>query len=309
MTLLLDRIRRHPSQETATISTPQPTTFEIPQCLQDIKFLQIPNTQWYTAMVLVTPLLAEQMLTANIDNRKLRRQTVGKYSATMTAGNWVPSPESICFDVNGRVINGQHRLHGVVNSGTSQYFMIVLNVETAVFTVLDRNAVRTPADALKLPPKLAQVARVVVAIIAPPSSNAGILDQDIKLVADMMIDEHDILMTKGSTSNCKLVSSAPVRAAACLRLLEGQDPEYVTSTYRNMVLRKYHEIPPIACAFMQQINNNKLSSSGTANQRDLLIRAMDVFNPKSATKARLQVNSVEARTQEVREIIEAAYVT
>lgn len=308
MTMLIDKIReRAKARQPSSNAEPVYGEHAIPQCLRDFSFTSIPQTQWNTAMVLVTPELAEKMLESNTSNRNLRKQTVGKYSATMKAGNWTTSPESISFDTNGVVLNGQHRLHAVVNSGVSQNFLIVTNVSPDVFAVLDRNAVRSPADVLQIPRKLAETARAMVTII----DSAGVIDQDIKLVADIITDEHDRLMTQGSASTRKIVSSAPVRAAACVRLLEGNDPKYIIRTYRNMVLQRYHELPPVAGVFMQQVNNSKmgLSSNGRKNQRDLICRAMDVFNPSSASKTRIQVNAIEPRIDEIRKIIEAAYVS
>jgi hypothetical protein len=66
----------------------------------------------------ITPGKAQAML-ANMDNpRGLSRRIVKRYAADMAAGKWYVSNDALAFDAQGRLRNGQHRLHACIMSGT-----------------------------------------------------------------------------------------------------------------------------------------------------------------------------------------------
>jgi len=96
--------------------------------------------------VSVTPAMAAEWLKLNSLNRPIRRQTVSKYASVMRSGQWVRSPEAIGFDVNGRLIDGQHRLTAVVESGVTVEFLVVRNLPVGVFDVIGQGPRRSSAD-------------------------------------------------------------------------------------------------------------------------------------------------------------------
>lgn len=94
--------------------------------------------------VTITPEIAQDMLIHN-KNRKLRNKRVDDLANEMTKGNWRVSNDDICFDVNGNLINGQHRLNAVVKSGVTIQAFIKYGLPVESFDVMDtpqnRNAV------------------------------------------------------------------------------------------------------------------------------------------------------------------------
>jgi len=82
----------------------------------------------------ITPEQAAKYLTLNFtSNRRLSQTAVGKYVKIMKAGRWNVNCDAIGFDELGRMINGQHRLHGVIAFGEAVDFLVVrgLAVESA----------------------------------------------------------------------------------------------------------------------------------------------------------------------------------
>ena len=58
---------------------------------------------------------ASEYLTKTTKNRPLRQQTAKRYAIEMAAGRWNPATaEAIKFDVEGSLIDGQHRLEAIV---------------------------------------------------------------------------------------------------------------------------------------------------------------------------------------------------
>jgi len=98
----------------------------------------------------ITPSIAEQWLGKNKTNRNVRERLVAAYARDMQAGRWRLSGESIKFALDGRLIDGQHRLQAVVRSGVPVTMLVVRGLDEDVMDVLDSGASRTAGDALRL---------------------------------------------------------------------------------------------------------------------------------------------------------------
>lgn len=102
---------------------------------------------------LITPAVADAMLQANTGNRRLRQQRVERYAREMLKAQWLDDGSNIGFDWNNRLIQGQHRLAGVVLAGATNpnisfEWVVVRNLDPAVYAVLDQGLGRSGADAL-----------------------------------------------------------------------------------------------------------------------------------------------------------------
>lgn len=101
-----------------------------------------------TAMRLVTPEEAGDLLASSGRNRHLRPGRVRDLTGIMQRGEWMFNGDTLRVDWHGRLIDGQHRLHAIVNSGTSQPFLIVSGLDPRVFLTIDIGGTRTPGDML-----------------------------------------------------------------------------------------------------------------------------------------------------------------
>lgn len=98
----------------------------------------------------VAPEMAEDWLRRNQENRSVRQRVVNLYAREMERGNWHLSNDAIAFDEDGTLINGQHRLEAVIQSGTVQRFLVVRGLDPEAFQWMDQPYKRTLAQALKL---------------------------------------------------------------------------------------------------------------------------------------------------------------
>lgn len=241
------------------------------------------------AAVDVTPELAKVIIDhGNYENRKIRPLVVKKYAKAMLDGDWRYSPETISIADNGRLLNGQHRLLAVIESGVTCKFLFATGFDEEVFKVLDRGTARSAADALKMDKKLAEVG-ALLARIQYGGYTRLVTDQDIERAAMRVKAGHDLLIEHAGSCR-RLFSSAPFRLAAVARVMGGCDLETVYGLYRDLVLANTHEIPPVGHAVMKAFLNGKLVSGGGGSTQMLnLCVAWDVFNPKSAAKTKLYV--------------------
>ncbi len=104
----------------------------------------------YAVQVLVTPQLAEQWLRNQAPNRSVSEVRVKDFAQQMRDGRWMLSPQPICTDIEGRVIDGQHRLLAVIASGVSVTMLVVYNVPAESQHVIDRVRPRRNVDDLKM---------------------------------------------------------------------------------------------------------------------------------------------------------------
>jgi hypothetical protein len=101
----------------------------------------------------VTPEIAYEALTYSEDTlqRHLRPSAVSDYANEMKAGRWVYNHQGICFDVNGGIVDGQHRLHAVVDSGVSilqncSFGAPAATLDEGAFGTVDIGRKRTAGD-------------------------------------------------------------------------------------------------------------------------------------------------------------------
>jgi hypothetical protein len=104
------------------------------------------------AQELITPEIARRYLDLNFaTNRNLVRRVIKRYAHDMQAGRWrFEASDPIRFDINGHLIDGQHRLHAVIVSGVANHFLIVRGIPVDVVHTFDTGKSRAPADALKI---------------------------------------------------------------------------------------------------------------------------------------------------------------
>ena len=99
---------------------------------------------------LVTPDYAQELLKKNDRNRGLSKYVLSNYVSDMENDRWQDSASQIQISSEGWLLNGQHRLHAVVQSGRSQYFTITKGLQSETQDVMDLGKTRTVADALSI---------------------------------------------------------------------------------------------------------------------------------------------------------------
>lgn len=103
----------------------------------------------YTVSTLVTPELASELLDNNVNNRSLRQSYVNHLVNELTEGRWHLTHQGIAVATDGRLLDGQHRLTAIVESGLSATLNISYDCDPNAFKVIDTGTARTCADVLR----------------------------------------------------------------------------------------------------------------------------------------------------------------
>ncbi len=98
------------------------------------------------SLEVVTPAIAEAWLGHNTNNRSVRKTGINALSRDMESGAFIENGDSIRFDVDGNLIDGQHRLMARVQSGTSGLMLIVRNLPAITQDTVDDGKKRTMSD-------------------------------------------------------------------------------------------------------------------------------------------------------------------
>lgn len=94
----------------------------------------------------VTPERAQRYLNVNKGNRKLREGHAEALARDMSEGKWTECAAPIVFYENGDIADGQHRLWAIVESDTTQTFMVVRNFPRDAGLNIDTGLPRTLVD-------------------------------------------------------------------------------------------------------------------------------------------------------------------
>lgn len=125
-----------------------------------------------SAIIYIDPAMALRMLEKNVHNRNENPRIVKIYSRDMSAGRWALNGDAIKFATDGSLLDGQHRLLAIVDSGVTVPMFVVRGLPRETQVTMDRGMKRTAGQALVLagvtshPNILAATARIVRAIFA-----------------------------------------------------------------------------------------------------------------------------------------------
>lgn len=182
----------------------------------------------------VTPELAGKWLEANTHNRNLRYRVVDSYATDMEAGDWDLNGETIKFDINGVLIDGQHRLESIVGSETTVTLLVVRGLDPDVQATVDRGIARKFADQLRLNkvPNYVTTAAITRAVClwnkgVRRAGGGSISAKELQRTLELHPEIHDYsTKTQLIYTRCGLPASLVGLAMYVLYQIEPKDAEY-----------------------------------------------------------------------------------
>jgi len=102
-------------------------------------------------LVTYTPELAARIIEDyNSKNRKITKGHVTNLIKEIVNNKWLPNGDTITFDIDGNLADGQHRLLAIVGSGISLQYLTITGIDEEAFKTIDINKVRDGGDALSI---------------------------------------------------------------------------------------------------------------------------------------------------------------
>lgn len=98
----------------------------------------------------ITPEIASKMLARNTRNRGIKRLNLEKLERALRNGDWMQNGEAIKVAVGGDLLDGQHRLTAVVNTGVTMRTIVITGLTAASQDTMDTGRPRALHDVLAI---------------------------------------------------------------------------------------------------------------------------------------------------------------
>ena len=101
-------------------------------------------------LMTITPQMAADLLKRKLPNRPLSKARVRALIDDLRSGRWQTNGESIILTEDLELIDGQHRLQAVYESGIAITAMVVVGIDRAVSMSIDQGRAKVGADMLAM---------------------------------------------------------------------------------------------------------------------------------------------------------------
>ncbi len=242
-----------------------------------------------TQIEIITPGIAKTYLTYLPSfQRKVRNQWVDSLSKMIKEGSFLLTHQGIAFDVLGNLIDGQHRLLAIIQSGFHVEMMVTRNVSDQAWHGTDQGVTRKVQEFTTLSKRVGETCRFIAKLLFSESRpSAALLEKLGGSKLGKKIDE----IYQFTPTQRKYYSQSPMLAMAALHAcVNGGD--YAKNQYRALVLQDYDSMSASAKALCRQVNSNLAKSSGA----DLIGRAFKVFDINRQDLTRISITDDEMKT-------------
>jgi hypothetical protein len=247
----------------------------------------------------IDPVVAKEMLGTSVGNRSLRVWWVNLLSAAMKRGEWRVTSNGVGFNWRGQLVDAHHRLHAVVQSGATVPTVVVLGLRDDAYEVIDTGILRTVSDRLNVDPRVGEVLRLGCSIVF--GTNKPTLDQMRPVIEAGLKDAAELLVERCGSKQ-RFVTSAAMRLAACITVMNGGDADYVLQQYRALATMDFESMSDASQALVRQLQSGKAQAS---HKREALARGLRVFdvNRRNLTKIQISKEDPEAANGLVKSVL------
>lgn len=267
------------------------------QTIQDIKD-NLQSKTIHSEVFTITPKVAEYLLNLNWpNNRPLMDAVVERYAAAMSHGHWKLNGEALIMSSEGNMIDGQHRLWGVVSSGTPIKTMITFGVNSSTFDTINSGRARAMSYLAKLPTATAAGLNFIIRLAYGPAESTA---QNLQTIAKVYRDDIDAVI-RLQCRNIPVLRQASITAAAGIWSRAGC-AAYVQDMYTNMLTLDSGSLPPIGKSFLHQCIDSSAGGRKLVGT-DLFVRAFKTFDPQQANVRRLQYKDGQQTIETARAMI------
>lgn len=259
--------------------------------------------QLHVAFENVSPLMASAWL-ENIDplQRKLRPNKVRQFESMLKRGELMCTHQGILISDMGTLLDGQHRLRAIVNTGIGAKLMITRGAPQTLMGYLDGGTPRTDADRLNVSSDLLAVTNCLARFgRSAYEVTSSVKQQVIAVIGDRVQELKDFAPT------CvKNLTVAQVRAAVVLHMRKDcpSRREHAMAQYRAITLSDYASFSPYVAEFHKQAYRGS-TASGAINRDDIFIRAWMAFDVANQNKSKLAIRDLAVKRNELLDEIES----
>jgi len=207
--------------------------------------------------VLITPEIAEDLLSRNTANRPLKRNDVEFLKSQLKAGEWQLTHQGIAISDDGSLLDGQHRLKAIQETGISAEMLVTFNASKSIFSVLDIGRKRSAADLLYIEGgngcTIAAAVKLYLLYHTKPTfawrGNVHRLVSNLAVLQEYQLDREGWQLAMSITNKTKtkaLITPSPFTCFIYLALRKGHDfsmlMQFAENIKEGVALKKYDPI-------------------------------------------------------------------
>ncbi len=248
----------------------------------------------------VSPKRAREFLDASVGNRNISEAKVLQYSEDMSRNRWQVTHQGFLVGKGGAFIDGHHRCHAIIRSGATVRVMVTYNseIESPQHAPIDIGLNRSAAYVLGVSSGLSAAAGLLARIVSAKKVSLLGLEPYVRWIRP----PYETLMEKGTATVASIFSSSPIRLACCVLMKDKpSDTPYICEVYRGLVLGNIHDLPVIASKFYVSATKSRM------DQRELLARSLNVFNPAKRSNTFTLIRNWETRHAETVDYVTRVY--
>lgn len=239
-----------------------------------------------TSIVMMTPEMASALLSRNESNRNLRKYWVGELASAIKSGEWKLTHQGVAISKSGRLLDGQHRLQAIVSAGIAVPITLSENCDEESFAYIDKGVKRSIGDSLGITNKVAEIIKFLIMLDGSRSDRPGMA---LRFYESELGDCASRLYRNCGVTR-RVASSAPVKAAATLVMIESGRRKDVIENYKDFVLVNYNRMTPALLQFERQISTGLAKSD---NKWDTFCRSYKCFSLFNTKISVLKIGTTE----------------
>lgn len=232
----------------------------------------------------IGPQEAMRILENNTANRPVRDRVVRTYARDMKARRWRQTGEAIKISASGALLDGQHRLWAIVESGATLPLLVVRGVDPEAQQVMDTGAKRTVHDHLHFKGKQNTRVMAAAARLALIEPGCGFVvepvDNPSPSEIENFIDQHEPMISEACSRATTLIPDVPmipsVLAVSWMRMVE-IDAEACREFWDAIKEQKTHGIGDPRLALSKRLHSAKAQRSRIP-QRQMLSLTFRAWN-------------------------------
>lgn len=261
------------------------------------------DDQWMERVV-ITPESAKEMLANMYDKQRMFRKAYSAaYKMDMVDGNWNQNnPQPIVLSKDGKLLDGQHRLNAIVDSGIPCMMWVCHGVDERVFEYIDSGHTRSLNDRdIDIPNKNVAFSLARRIIVLDRGESLSISQRATSVVTQRQIidkvmsdKDHILVCIRSASRIADSIGKGPVGSYALVvhmasvifgdayaASLENHVKEPNTSSmtlqkhimrlYANSVGAKSYEIAPTFLTFCDDVLSGKVCKSITKKRKDAAV--------------------------------------
>lgn len=251
-----------------------------------------------SSIIEIGPKRATELMENNLINvRPMNESRTQSFCDIIHAGQWKVTHQGIALDNLGCVIDGQHRIKGILLSGQTVPIRVTWNMSRDVTDAIDTGKSRQNRYVVS------EIDSRTVQGISYYLEVQGISNcqpYQIRQVMETPIGHAIDMLTKKCGANVRQRAQSPIKLGAAIRYLE--DPEYVAKNWRAFLLLDFPEMSHSVQAFLRMLTANKWMPQIT-RRHSLMIRAWLAFNPGRQDMQRIDVKDEVGYLTKLRELV------